>query len=693
MPAREIAGQGSVNVNNLSTTSRYRPEIDGLRAFAVVAVIINHLNKDVLPGGYLGVDIFFVISGYVITSSLFGRPSTDFKDLISGFYERRIKRLVPALSVFVLVTSIAICLFNPLPGLPLRTGLTSLFGLSNLYLLKQSTDYFAQSTELNVFTHTWSLGVEEQFYILFPFLIWFSGFGRQTKNGARNLFLTIGALAIASLVGFLYLYPTNQPAAYFLMPSRFWEMAAGCLIFIGFQKRASIEQFLEKVPPLLVLALIIGVMYLPMYVSATSTIAVVALSSILIASLKKQTAAFKVFTDPRVVYIGLISYSLYLWHWGVLSISRWTIGIHWWSVPFQITLMFGLAVASYRWIETPLRQGNWLGKRWKTLVVGGGLLITLSGGLYAIIKQPEGLFYVGNLREATTDDYSEHFNATREKCKAETYTAANCYARSAKGRGPKILLIGDSHAGHLIPLMGEIHANLKIDVIVSTSGHYPNLIESNGFGLTIKKSIQNADKSNQIFSKLVGKMNKGDVVIFSSRWEHHLHEDFYNLEHKSRSRKLFSKEGNQLSHVEAVNVFEKKIYEIAKMLQLRGIKLVIFAPIPVFRGDENPPPSSVCTKEWFRPFINIKCSSSYQEAKENIKTRNKYISKSLARLSRQCENVYIYNPFDLLCPDKKMCTTLVDGRKLFRDDDHLSREGARYLFDDFSDFLFINDLR
>ena len=125
-----------------SKQSRYRPEIDGLRAFAVVAVIINHFNKDILPGGYLGVDIFFVISGYVITSSLFGRPSKDFKDFISGFYERRIKRLVPALSVFVLITSIAICLFNPSPGLSLRTGLTSLFGLSNLFLFKQSTDYF-----------------------------------------------------------------------------------------------------------------------------------------------------------------------------------------------------------------------------------------------------------------------------------------------------------------------------------------------------------------------------------------------------------------------------------------------------------------------------------------------------------------------------------------------------------------------
>ena len=118
--------------NISSTSSRYRPEIDGLRAFAVIAVIINHFNKEILPNGYLGVDIFFVISGFVITSSLYQRPSKNFKDFISGFYERRVKRLVPALSIFVLITSIAICLFDSGPGTSLKTGLTSLFGLSNL---------------------------------------------------------------------------------------------------------------------------------------------------------------------------------------------------------------------------------------------------------------------------------------------------------------------------------------------------------------------------------------------------------------------------------------------------------------------------------------------------------------------------------------------------------------------------------
>ncbi|MEO0409886.1 MAG: acyltransferase, partial [Cyanobacteria bacterium P01_A01_bin.135] len=206
------------------TKSRYRPEIDGLRAVAVVAVIINHINKPVLPSGYLGVDIFFVISGFVITASLAGRRSENFADFITGFYTRRIKRLIPALIFFVVIVGLLICLFNPDPEPSLTTGIAALFGLSNIYLYSQAVDYFATTTELNVFTHTWSLGIEEQFYFLFPLIIWLTGFSQARKHSARYLFVAIGALSTASLILFIHLYQQNQPAAYFLMPSRFWEV-------------------------------------------------------------------------------------------------------------------------------------------------------------------------------------------------------------------------------------------------------------------------------------------------------------------------------------------------------------------------------------------------------------------------------------------------------------------------------------
>ena len=497
--------------------SKYRPEIDGLRAFAVVAVIINHFNKDLLPSGYLGVDIFFVISGYVITSSLAGRESKNFLDFLSGFYERRIKRLVPALVVFVLITSILISLFNPGPVPALKTGAASLFGLSNIYLFKQSTDYFAQSTELNPFTHTWSLGVEEQFYILFPFLIWFSGFGQQTAKGARNICFWVGTLTIASLIGFIYLYQVNQPAAYFLMPPRFWEMAAGCLLFIGFQKRARIEQALEQVPPLLVFAAMVGVMYLPVAAAVPATIGIVVLSAVLIACLKRGTFAYKFFTFEKVVYIGLISYSLYLWHWTVLSISRWTIGIHWWSVPFQAGLMFLMATASYKWIETPFRKTPWASNSSVTLVFGFTLTAAAFTSIYDLFTIERLLLQIGDkiLGERRIEDTGIiqshmycHFPKRSDSAILDCLGGTNAERKS-------LYIIGDSHASNHFPSIKEAAAQLGqgTEVKVLIDYGFSNWLGGvDGCGSS-HPCISDSGKKHLDFFK--NNLREGDVIVFS----------------------------------------------------------------------------------------------------------------------------------------------------------------------------------
>jgi len=337
----------------------YRIEIDGLRALPVIAVIIGHFSKDLLPSGYLGVDIFFVISGYVITSSLAGRCYSSFAELLLDFYTRRIKRLVPALVFFTLITSFFICVFVSDNAISLRTGISSLFGLSNLYLLKQASDYFGASSELNVFTHTWSLGVEEQFYFIFPVLVWFSGFGRHSLNGARNLFLIMVLLSTVSLIAFVYFSQINQPVAYFLMPTRLWELGAGCLLFLASMHKDRFFWSGEKIQPLFIIVIIIGVLFVPIQFGVPATISVVVLTIILISCLRPESLAYDLFTSEQLVFIGEISYSLYLWHWGVISLSRWTIGIHWWSIPFQVVLMLILATVSYRYIETPLRRAEW----------------------------------------------------------------------------------------------------------------------------------------------------------------------------------------------------------------------------------------------------------------------------------------------------------------------------------------------
>ncbi len=657
-----------IKKNILYIKSQYRPEIDGLRAFAVGAVIINHFNKEILPNGYLGVDIFFVISGFVITSSLYNRPSKDLKDFISGFYERRIKRLVPALSVFVLINSIAICLFQEKPYLSLWTGLTSLFGLSNLYLLEKATDYFAQSTELNVFTHTWSLGVEEQFYLLFPFLIWFSGFGRQTKNGTRNLFIIVGALTIASLVGFLYLYPINQSAAYFLMPTRFWEMASGCLLFIGFQKRKSIEKFFEKISPIFVLLLIIGIMYLPMSWAIVSTVSVVALSLVLIASLKKQTAAFKFFANPKIVYIGLISYSLYLWHWGVLSISRWTIGIHWWSVPFQLALIFGLAICSYRWIEIPLRQESWTGKRWKTILIGGGVIVSLSSGLVALIEPLKGQLYTGNKIQLAKPSFKQG-----KKCLESLSKNTKCYFINNKNQ-QTLWLLGDSHTNSLA-LAGEKTANslgMNLKLFSAGATAFPPVIKYQKSHK--KRDLKSVDDMRFVEKELYRQIKEGDIILLSIRMPYHFGGVYYA--YPPSEFRFIGEDGSFDSQENSFKNWGLSVVNLAKISQKKGAKVIIQTPTPEWEKQHRNPRCSTFDKQWFNSLTKINCQiqSKFFIDKENGVYN--HLFEKLNQLSRSHENIYLFDTYKIVCP-KSICSFTVDGIDIYGDHQHIMHEWAR----------------
>ena len=177
--------------------NKYTPAIDGLRALAVLSVIINHFNSTLLPGGYLGVDIFFVISGFVITSSLANRKETRGRVFFWSFYKRRIKRLLPALLLCFVITGILISFFNPLPQKHLITGFFSIIGFSNIDLYLNAIDYWGDSAKLNPFTHTWSLGVEEQFYLVFPLIVWLSVQGNWTVLKTRRLLWLIFLLALS----------------------------------------------------------------------------------------------------------------------------------------------------------------------------------------------------------------------------------------------------------------------------------------------------------------------------------------------------------------------------------------------------------------------------------------------------------------------------------------------------------------
>lgn len=653
----------------------YRQEIDGLRAFAVIAVIVNHFNKTLLPGGYLGVDIFFVVSGYVITSSLSGRPRENLIDFIGGFYERRVRRLVPALAVFVVVTSIAICLFNPDPDFHLAVGKRALFGISNIALYGQSTDYFAQSTELNPFTHTWSLGVEEQFYVVFPFLVWFSGFGGRARKGGLVLALVIGLLAIASFAGFLFLYSFRQPAAYFLMPPRFWEIASGCLVFIAMQGRVPADsclgkvRFLWKVPPLLVVVLLIGVMFLPLSLASLATVAVVVLTSLLVACLDSSSLVYRLFTDCRIVSIGLISYSLYLWHWGVLSISRWTIGIHWWTVPFQVALMLGLAAASYRWVETPLRRRTWFGRRWQTLLVGAGILASSAAGVQVLARPMRGTLYTGRYQYEALITGSRGYESA-----ADAYNEKNCHRANDRfvlsqllsrcllngaATAKMIYFLGNSHADHLRETHYLLNRRDGVGVASMT-------ISSCTFPQRVFKGCEKGSQK-QIEAWMLQRLSKGDVVVISNR-------------HIANSQRLdqrfldypWMKDRSTIAGINALN----------QEVQARGGRMVLLMPLPEYEVSIEE-----CKPVWFRPFRTRLCSKSVRAARAE---RSRVYSLVSAYLDR---SVLVYDPLAALCIQGECAMTDARAKPLYIDNNHITDYANRlYVYPSFREFLRKNGL-
>lgn len=229
-------------IRSITNNQFYRPDIDGLRAFAVLSVILYHFNETLVPGGYLGVDIFFVISGYVITNSISQNSSKKLSEFLLEFYARRVKRILPPLITCVVVGSILISLFSPTANDSLKSGLTALFGFSNLFFLETSADYFGSTPELNVFTHTWSLGVEEQFYFIYPILFWFIYKSDIAINNRFSLTSNvILILTLLSLIAYILLWPINPIAAFYLIFTRFWELGAGCLAYL------SIEPAIKKI--------------------------------------------------------------------------------------------------------------------------------------------------------------------------------------------------------------------------------------------------------------------------------------------------------------------------------------------------------------------------------------------------------------------------------------------------------------
>lgn len=463
-------------------TSRFRTDIQGLRALAVGAVVLYHAGVPFLPGGYVGVDIFFVISGFLITSHLLTGLRLDRKVRFASFYAKRARRILPASFVVLALSVVAALIWYP----PLlmkevwQGAVATAFYVPNILFAAEGTNYLAEQTP-SLFQHYWSLGVEEQFYLIWPALL---ALGFLFVRRPRALFGLVVAVVVISFAACVVLTFRSQPWAFFLLPTRAWELGVGGLaaFILTFRPRV-VTGTLAAVLGWAGIAGIVGSAVV--FTSATAfpgywaAVPVLATAAVIVGGETRPSYGPYAALSVRVMlFVGLISYSLYLVHWPILQVTQAAVGFER-PLPLWATLLLGaisfpVAWLMYRFVEEPGRTGAWLERarpRRSLLAAATAsvLVAVIATGVFVysngrpldagetapateITDPPEPTAYVPTNLEpslrAVADDQPVIYADGCHLDFDETTTEGCIYGDAGL---PRIVLFGDSHAAQWFP--------------------------------------------------------------------------------------------------------------------------------------------------------------------------------------------------------------------------------------------------
>lgn len=447
----------------MSSSIKYRAEIDGLRAIAVISVIIYHLNENWLPGGFLGVDIFFVISGFLITGIIINEMKENrfsFKD----FYTRRIKRIYPAfITVMAIVSFFASALFiyNDFNQLRKTIELAAVFS-SNFYLgFKQG--YFDLNATENPVLHIWSLAVEEQYYLIFPLFLLFSY--KKSRNLKSIFKLTTILFIVFLLTSFIpnsfYKDVLHQPNTYYLSNLRFPELLIGSLLAIYSINKSIKQSISQKTVAALSFILLLTCLYFYhknlIFIPGLSLVLPCLLAALVIYTTTQESIVKKLLSTKPMVFIGKISYSLYLYHWIFISFAYYITGtkqIDNQIVSLVIVLTILFSILSYYFIEQPIRKSK----------------LNFKQAFIYLYVIPSVLVIAYNMYER------KQIRNEKEKIEQEVPLADSNSQIPAK-----ILTIGDSHAGHLTHFLDYVgkQEDWKTDIL-NTGPECQVLVNTNG---------------------------------------------------------------------------------------------------------------------------------------------------------------------------------------------------------------------
>ena len=650
----------------------YRPDIDGLRAIAVLTVVIFHAFPALMPGGFVGVDIFFVISGYLISSIIFKSLKNNHFSF-SDFYLRRARRILPPL-IFMIAITLAIGWSVLLPAEYAELGKHALAGLgfvANIVLWLE-TGYFDKATELKPRLHLWSLVVEEQFYILWPLILvtaWRMGL---------NLIMVTTVLILMSFGLNIAVTPSDPSTAYFLLHTRAWELLSGAALAWLSQQNFSLglrDRRTRDVASLAGLALLLVALVVVNKGSLFPgwwALLPIAGSTLLIASGPDAFINRRVLSNRLLVFIGLISFPLYLWHWPLLTFTRIINGeaTSSGSIIGAVFAAFILAWISYALIETPFRRS----RHWAPLtgLISLGLIVALGShniysrdGLNFRLKDAQAKI------EAQALEWPSYLRSGTD-CKPAALEALSFECQvMQQGESINAVVIGDSHANHYYWVLQSALQDGETNLMQLSKGGCPPLS-----GLKFSNNGVVMPCSDTIDPIIEHVINNDDIrtVFVAGRWMAYITgRDIDDPAEHVSDENIFIGQPSANDNQQRISTFSAALTSTLDQLTASGKRVVFLHAVP-----ELPFNARECISWTPNQFISRIPREHCHFDNAVTDARSSEYRPVLDAILNQFPSIRQIDPTDRIC-DARTCRARQDNVLIYRDDDHLSISGAQWL--------------